>query len=53
MPKKGTTTKTPRPVKEPPATTAPGKPSDLIDTRVIYCGDKLEQLAELPDRGSI
>jgi hypothetical protein len=26
-----------------------GKPSALVDTRVIYCGDNLEQLAKLPD----
>ena len=26
-----------------------GKPSPLIDTRIIYCGDNLEQLARLPD----
>ena len=25
------------------------KPSPLLDTRVIYCGDNLEQLAKLPD----
>ena len=25
------------------------KPSALVDTRVIYCGDNLEQLAKLPD----
>lgn len=25
------------------------RPSALIDTRVIYCGDNLEQLAKLPD----
>jgi hypothetical protein len=25
------------------------KPSVLLDTRVIYCGDNLEQLAKLPD----
>jgi site-specific DNA-methyltransferase (adenine-specific) len=25
-----------------------GKPSSLLDTRVIYCGDNLEQLAKLP-----
>ena len=24
-------------------------PSSLLDTRVIYCGDNLEQLAKLPD----
>jgi len=30
-------------------TSAPvGRPSALIDTRVIYCGDNLEQLAKLP-----
>ena len=26
-----------------------GRPSSLIDTRVVYCGDNLEQLAKLPD----
>ncbi|MFM9957662.1 MAG: DNA methyltransferase [Phycisphaerales bacterium] len=31
----------------PPA--KPGRASSLIDTRVIYCGDNLEQLAKLPD----
>jgi hypothetical protein len=25
------------------------KPSALVDTRVIYCGNNLEQLAKLPD----
>ena len=25
------------------------KPSSLLDARVIYCGDNLEQLAKLPD----
>jgi hypothetical protein len=25
------------------------KPSVLLDTRVVYCGDNLEQLAKLPD----
>jgi hypothetical protein len=29
------------------ATTA--RPSALLDTRVVYCGDNLEQLAKLPD----
>jgi tRNA1(Val) A37 N6-methylase TrmN6 len=28
---------------------ASGKPSSLIDTRVIYCVDKLEQLGKFPD----
>lgn len=27
----------------------PGKPSALVDSRVVYCGDNLEQLAKLPD----
>ena len=26
-----------------------GRPSALLDTRVVYCGDNLEQLARLPD----
>jgi DNA modification methylase len=40
----------------PPASTNPpspvpraGKPSALLDTRVVYCGDNLEQLQKLPD----
>ena len=28
----------------------PAKPSALIDTPVIYCGDNLDQLRKLPDR---
>lgn len=28
----------------------PAKPSSLVDTRVIYCGDNIEQLAKLPDQ---
>ncbi|MEN6576022.1 MAG: DNA methyltransferase [Phycisphaerales bacterium] len=39
--------------KKPPseAKTAPasGKPSSLVDTRVVYCGDNLDQLRKLPD----
>ncbi len=27
-----------------------GKPSSLLDTRVVYCGDNLEQPAKLPDK---
>ncbi len=27
----------------------PAKPSALVDTRVIYCGDNLEQLRKLPE----
>jgi len=30
-------------------TPSAGKPSSLVDTRVIYCGDNLEQLQKLPD----
>jgi len=30
------------------ATPRPGKPSALLDTRVIYCRDNLERLAKLP-----
>jgi len=30
---------------KPPAT----RPSALLDTRVVYCGDNLEQLAKLPE----
>jgi len=26
-----------------------GKPSVLVDTRVIYCGDNLDQLKKFPD----
>ena len=26
-----------------------GKPSAVVDTRVIYCGDNLEQLKRLPE----
>ena len=25
------------------------KPSSLLDTRVVYCGDNLEQLRKLPE----
>jgi len=30
-------------------TVTAGKPSSLVDTGVIYCGDNLEQLKTLPD----
>ena len=40
--------------KTPPPAAVPeqqhkGRPSPLVDTRVIYCGDNLEQLKKLPD----
>ncbi|MBX3359091.1 MAG: restriction endonuclease [Phycisphaeraceae bacterium] len=38
----------PTAAKPAPAVTH-GRPSALLDTRVIYCGDNLEQLAKLPD----
>ena len=38
---------TPKPVQASPPKA--GKPSSLLDTRVIYCGDNLEQLAKLPE----
>ena len=31
------------------APSTPARPSSLLDTRVVYCGDNLEQLAKLPD----
>jgi len=30
------------------STASAGRPSALVDTRVIYCGDNLEQLSKLP-----
>jgi DNA modification methylase len=40
--------------KTPPPAAVPeqphkGRPSSLVDTRVIYCGDNLQQLKKLPD----
>jgi len=32
-----------------PSETPTQRPSALVDTRVIYCGDNLEQLKKLPD----
>ena len=34
---------------KPTAASTRLKPSSLLDTRVVYCGDNLEQLAKLPD----
>jgi hypothetical protein len=34
---------------EPRAPQTAARPSSLLDTRVVYCGDNLEQLAKLPD----
>jgi adenine-specific DNA-methyltransferase len=41
--------RTSRPQAAEPAAPA-GRPSALLDTRVIYCGDNLEQLPKLPDK---
>lgn len=60
MAKKKAARKKSEPAREPPAprggrnkgdaSPAPsGRPSALLDTRVIYCGDCLEKLADLPD----
>jgi DNA modification methylase len=38
-----------KPVSEPKGAPAAGKPSSLVDTRVIYCGDNLDQLKKLPN----
>jgi hypothetical protein len=48
MAKKGSAAKA---LAKPAAAAVPatGRPSALLDTRVVYCGDNLEQLAKLPD----
>jgi len=38
-----------KPASDSKKTPLSGKPSSLVDTRVIYCGDNLEQLKKLPD----
>jgi hypothetical protein len=50
MPRK----KTAKPDVPPPPAAEPqqphkGRPSPLVDTRVVYCGDNLQQLRKLPD----
>jgi DNA modification methylase len=54
MAKKGTTAKPAvKPATAAPAASAgrlpSARPSALLDTRVVYCGDNLERLAKLPD----
>ena len=51
MARKGPTAKVPAKASaEALGVAAPaGKPSALLDTRVVYCGDCLEQLKNLPD----
>lgn len=38
-----------KPASEPKEVPTAGKPSALVDTRVIYCGDNRDQLSKLPD----
>jgi len=38
-----------QPVAAMPEQPHKGRPSPLVDTRVVYCGDNLEQLKKLPD----
>jgi hypothetical protein len=40
---------TEKPLKTSAPVASRQRPSVLLDTRVIYCGDNLEQLAKLPD----
>ena len=49
MAKKAVANREGRRVGDPNSGTATRRPSPLLDTRVIYCGDNLEQLAKLPD----
>src|SRR5271170_4631526 len=50
MAKKGAVSKTAAVQEADPKSAAISRrPSALIDTRVIYCGDNLEQLKKLPD----
>ena len=37
------------PADDPTPSAPTRRPSSLVDNRVIYCGDNLEQLAKLPD----
>jgi DNA modification methylase len=38
-----------KPASDSKKATAVGRPSALVDTRVIYCGDNLDQLKKFPD----
>ncbi|MGA2540968.1 MAG: DNA methyltransferase [Verrucomicrobiota bacterium] len=38
-----------KPAAEPKPAQTPARPSALVDTRIIYCGDNLAQLKQLPD----
>ena len=37
-----------QPAAEPKPAPTPARPSALVDTRIIYCGDNLDQLKQLP-----
>jgi len=39
----------PKPKRKSAALSPAGRPSSLVDTRIIYCGDCLDQLRKLPD----
>ena len=46
----GTMIPSPRVATRRPSSAKPtARPSSLVDTRVVYCGDNLEQLEKLPD----
>jgi len=49
MAKKSASDSKKTPVVGKPLGTAQGRPSVLVDTRVIYCGDNLDQLKKFPD----
>ena len=48
MPRKRPSKKA-RPAKPAPSPSPAGRPSALLDTRIVYCGDCLDQLGKLPD----
>ena len=49
MPHKRTSKKRPAAKPKTPSKARAGRPSALLDTRIVYCGDCLDQLAKLPD----
>lgn len=48
MARKRTSTKQTSTKRAPAPTGRPGKPSALLDTRIVYCGDCLDQFRKLP-----
>ena len=49
MARKRTSKKRPAPKPKTPSKARAGRPSSLLDTRIVHCGDCLDQLAKLPD----